>query len=127
MAERLTIQMKATMGLLLAFLAFLVAGTIGALVAGPWDIYIVLSVVVFAPLSVVLLLFTWKRKSWAYAGTAVVGGFIAVASVPIGFPEPASPLLLWETTLATVLGLLMALEGFKAYSELKLTAGPHIS
>ena len=110
--------MKATIGLLLGFLAFLVVGGVGSLAFGAWDIYIVVSLVIFVPLVVILLFFAWKERPLAYAATAVLGGFIAVASVPIGFPEPAPPLLLWETMLATVLGLLMALEGFKAFADL---------
>lgn len=109
--------MRATMGLQLAFLVFLVASGIGALLTGPADIYIVVSLVIFVPLFLILFLFAWKQRPWAYAGTVLVGGLIAVASVPIGFPEPAPPLLLWETMLATVLGLLLALEGYKAYGE----------
>jgi len=115
----LTTGMKTTVGLLLAFLIFLVVGGIGALLTGPMDIYIVLSLVVFAPLFLVLVVFALRRKPWAYAGTMLVGGLIAVASVPIGFPEPTPPLLLWETMLATVLGLLLAIEGYKAYAELR--------
>ncbi len=119
MATSLTVGMKATIGLILAFLIFLVAGGVGTLLLGPWDIYLALSIVIFVPLLLVLLFFTWKGKAWAYGATMVLGVFFTVASVPIGFPEPAPPLLLWETMLATVLGLLMALEGFKAYSELR--------
>jgi hypothetical protein len=119
----LTTNMKTTLGLQLAFLVFLVVGGIGALLAGPADIYILASLGVFVPLFLVLLAFAWKRKPWAYAGTALVGGFIAVVSVPIGFPEPTPPLLLWETMLATVLGLLLALEGYKAYAAFPKPAG----
>lgn len=117
-----TTGMRTTMGLQLAFLAFLVAGGIGALLTGTADIYIVVSLVVFVPLFLVLFLFAWRRRPWAYAGTVLVGGIIAVASVPIGFPEPAPPLLLWETMLATVLGILLALEGYKAYGEAREAA-----
>ncbi|MGQ0796638.1 MAG: hypothetical protein ACT4OI_02045 [Methanobacteriota archaeon] len=119
MGASLTTGMKATMGLQIAFLIFLVVGGIGALLTGPMDIYILVSLAVFVPLVLVLFVFAWRRKPWAYAGTALVGVLIAVASVPIGFPEPAPALVLWETMLATVLGLLLALEGYKAYAELR--------
>ena len=116
--------MRATIGLLLAFLVFLVVGGGGSLAVGAWDIYIVVSLVIFIPIVAILVFFAWKEKPWAYAGTTVLGGFVAVASVPVGFPEPAPVLLLWESMLATVLGLLMALEGFKSYSELRRGKAP---
>ncbi|TLZ71943.1 MAG: hypothetical protein E6K10_03700 [Methanobacteriota archaeon] len=115
----LTVGMKATTGLLIGFLLFLLIGGVGQIALGPWDIYIAVSLVVFVPLTAILVFFAWKEKWWAYAGTTILGGFIAVVSVPIGFPEPAPALLLWEDMLATVFGVLMALEGFKTYSEMR--------
>jgi len=117
----LTVGMKATMGLILTFIIFLVAGSISALVVGSWDIYLAVSLVIFVPLLIVLFIFTWKAKRWAYVGTIILGGVFVVGSAPFlpaTVGEQISPLLLWETMLATVLGLLMALEGFKAYAEL---------
>ena len=119
---RLTVGMKATMGLILAFLIFLVAGSISTLVAGSWDIYIAVSLVIFVPLLIILFIFTWKAKRWAYVGTMILGGVVVVGSapsLPATVGEQIPPLLLWETMLATVLGLLMALEGYKAYSEVR--------
>ena len=122
MNTQLTAGMKATMGLILAFIIFLVATSIGALVASTWDIYLAVSLVIFVPLGIVLFVFAWKAKPWAYVGTMIYGGILVVGSAP-SLPATAGeqipPLLLWETMLVTVLGLLMALEGFKAYVELK--------
>ncbi|HLB67601.1 MAG TPA: hypothetical protein VJN63_03840 [Thermoplasmata archaeon] len=126
MSARLTVGMKATMGLILAFIIFLVTTSIGTLAVGSWDIYFVVSLVIFVPLSVVLLVFAWKVKRWAYLGTVVLGGILVVGSAP-SLPTTAGeqipPLLLWETMLATMLGLLMALEGYKSYSETMLARG----
>lgn len=122
----LTVGMKATMGLILAFTIFLVAGSISALLVGSWDIYLAVRLVTFVPLLIVLLIFTWKAKRWAYVGTIILGGVFVVGSapsLPATVGEPIPPLLLWETMLATVLGLLMALEGFKAYAELRQAKG----
>ena len=66
MGTPLTVGMKAAIGLILAFLVFLVAGTIAALLMGSWDIYIAVSVVVFVPVLLVLLFFTWRGTRWAY-------------------------------------------------------------
>ena len=116
-----TVHMKTTMGLVLAFVVFLVITSISTFIASSWDIYIAVSLAIFVPLGIILLVFTWRAKPWAYVGTMILGGILVVGSAP-SLPatagEPFPPLLLWETMLATVLGLLMALEGYKAYSEL---------
>ncbi len=109
--------MKATIGLIIAFLIFLVVGSVVALLTGPFDIYILLSLI-FVPVLIVLLAFCLKRRLWAYMGSMVVGMFVVVATAA-SLGEKMPPFLMWETFLATVLGILMALEGFKAYSESK--------
>jgi len=119
----LTVGMKATMGLILAFAVFLAATSVATLLAGgPWDIYATFGTAIFLPLLAVFFVFGWKRKPWAYVGTIILGGVVVVGSapsLPATVGQQISPLLLWVTMLATVLGLLMALEGFKAYSELR--------
>lgn len=79
----LTVGMKATMGLILAFTIFLVAGSISALLVGSWDIYLAVRLVTFVPLLIVLLIFTWKAKRWAYVGTIILGGVFVVGSAAL--------------------------------------------
>jgi len=119
------VSIKATIAVMIAFVIFLVGGVAGTLLFGPWDPYAAASLL-FALLTGILIWFAWKGKPWALLGAILLGAFVAVASVPTPWTlsEPVPAVLLWGTTMATVLGLLMALEGFKAYSELK-EAGTH--
>ena len=112
MGGQLTVSMKATLGLILSFMIFFVVASAVDLLVGPWDVDIVLSLAFFLPVLTVLFVFAWKAKPWAYLGTVLVGGFVVVGST---FGGP----IRWETMLATVLSLLMVLEAFKAYVELK--------
>jgi hypothetical protein len=111
--------MKATMGLLLAFIVFFTAVNIASLVGGgPFPIEAYLSLAIFYPLLAILLFFTWRGKPWANVGTGIFGVFVAVAAAAPSAVDPLAPAGI-SAVLALVLGLLMALEGFKAYSELR--------
>ena len=115
--QPLTISMKGAIGLMISFILFLVVGAAVALLTGPMDIYILLSMI-FPVLYIILIFFCWKRKPWAYLGSMILGIFVVVA-VPASIGSEMSPLLIWETSFATILSVLIALESFKAYSESK--------
>lgn len=115
----LTVGMKATMGLILAFIVFFTAVSIAVLLGGgPFPIEAWLSIAVFYPLLAILLFFAWRGKPWAYVGTGIFGAFVAVAAASAAGVDPLAPAGI-SAVLALVLGLLMALEGLKAYAELR--------
>jgi len=111
--------MKATVALILAFIVFLVLGSIATLLFGPFDIYIALSLLVIIPFAL-LSVACWKRKRWGFAGSGILA-LILVVATPAALGPETTPLLLWETTVSTLLLVLIALEGFKAYLESKKT------
>lgn len=122
MSATLTVHMKATIGVMIAFVVFLVSPIAERLLSARSEVAAVLvSLPTFIALTVILLVFAWRGKRWAYVGVVVLGAFVAVASTPTPLTpqDPVPVLLLWETMLLTVFGLLMALEGCKAYSELR--------
>ncbi len=111
--------MKATMGLILAFIVFFTAVNIASILgSGPFPIEAYLSIAVFYPLLAILLFFAWRGKPWAYVGTGIFGAFVAVAAASAAGVDPLASAGI-GAVVAVVLGVLMALEGFKAYSELR--------
>ncbi len=113
----ITVSKRATMAMIVSFTVFLVVGAAVALITGPVDIYTLSSLILLVPL-VTLLYFAMKRKAWAYVGSMILGIFV-VAAIPASIGNEMSPILIWGTGLATILGVLIALESFKAYAELK--------
>ncbi len=115
--------MKATGWLIVSFIIYFVStGIADSLRRGVWDVGILLSFVVFLPVLLVLLAFCRKGRHWAYLGTVIFGLFIVVATgaSALGNFEPEfSAWTAWGSMLADVLSILMALEGFKAYTESK--------
>ncbi len=107
--------MKATLALIASWIVFLVTGSAIALATGPFDIYIVASLVIAVPFAV-LFWFGWNRKRWAYLGSTVLG-VVLVLVTPTAIDTSISPLLLWETMFSTLLLTLVSLEAFKAYLE----------
>lgn len=120
-SESLTINMKATVALIISFMIFFVVSIIATLLTGPLDIYAVLSLVFLIPYGV-LLYFCRKRRPWAYIGTSIVGIFLIVA-IPVSASletwQQTTPLLTSESTIMAILLALSTLEGFKAYLESK--------
>jgi len=115
-------QAKAVIGLIVAFIVFFTAVNIASLLGGgPFPIEAYLSLVILYPLLAVFLLFAWKGKPWAYAGTGSFGALIAVAAASEAAGDPLASASI-SAVVALVLGLLMALEGLKAYVELKQTS-----
>ena len=116
--ESLTTAMKGTVGLIVAFILFFTAVNIASLLGGgPFPIEAYLSLAVFYPLLAIFLFFTWKARPWAYAGTALFGAFVAIAAAASVGVDPLAPATM-SAVVALVVGLLMALEGFKAYVEM---------
>ncbi len=107
--------MKATLALIASWIVFLIAGSVIALATGPFDIYIVASLVIAVPFAV-LFWFCWNRKRWAYLGSAVLG-VVLVLVTPTAIDASISPLLLWQTMFSTLLLTLVSLEAFKAYLQ----------
>ncbi len=113
--ERLTVDMKAALALIASWIVFLVAGSVVALATGPFDIYIVVSLVVAVPFAV-LFWFGWNMKREAYLGSALLG-VVLVLVTPASIDASMTPLLLWETMFSTLLLTLVSLEAFKAYLQ----------
>ncbi len=107
--------MKAALALIASWIVFLIAGSVIALATGPFDIYIVASLVIAVPFAV-FFWFGWNRKRWAYLGSTVLG-VVLVLVTPTAIDVSISPLLLWETMFSTLLLTLVSLESFKAYLE----------
>ena len=63
--EPLSVDMKATLALIVSWMVFLIIGGVVALLNGPFDIYILLSFIILVPYGV-FFWFGWKRKKWAY-------------------------------------------------------------
>jgi len=119
----LTVGMKATAGLIVAFILFFTAVNIASLLGGgPFPIEAYLSIAIFYPLLAILLFFTWRGKPWAHVGTGIFGAFVAVAAASPSAVDPLAPASI-SAVLVVVLGLLMALEGFKAYLGLRQAKG----
>ena len=116
----LTTGMKTTVGLIAAFIVFLVTTTVATILRlGAVEISVTLGRVVFTLLAAILLVFTWRRSRWAYLGTVLFGAVVMAATGPTAYAEQLSTFQMWQVAVLVVLGLLMALEGFKAYSELR--------
>lgn len=109
--------MKATIALIIAFMVFMVVSIVGTLLVGSFDIYAVLSLVLLVPYFI-LLVFCRRGRGWAYLGSAILS-ILLLALIPLSLEPELSPLIMWSTTLATLIFVLMALEGFKAYTEAK--------
>ena len=108
--------MKASLGLIVSWMVFLIVGGAGSLLTGAFDIYILASFIILVPYAV----FFWfgrKRKRWAYLGSAALGA-ILVAVTPTTVTPNMTPLLIWETVFSTILLTLICLEGFKGYLQL---------
>jgi hypothetical protein len=111
--------MKSALGLMAAWILFLVAGIVSTLFSGPFDIYAAASLI-FALPYLVFLYFGMKPKRWAYLGSSVLSVIVLVLT-GLFFTFLSSgvlPIYLWESFLATLLSALLAVEGFKGYLEL---------
>ena len=120
-SESLTVDIKATIALIITFMVYFVVGIIVTLLTGPLDIYALASLVFLIPFGV-LLYFCRERKSQAYIGDSILG-IILIAAIPLNASyetwQQTTPFLMSMSTIGAVLLALMALEGFKAYVELK--------
>ena len=109
--------MKATIALVIGFIIFFVVGTVPFLLTNPFDIGAFASLLFVIPLFI-LVVFCWKRKPWAFL-TSVILAMIVLVSIPfalIGEPQ-LDALSAYGLVVATVLSMLIALEGFKVYIE----------
>ena len=112
----LSVNMKTTLALIISWMVFLIVGAAVALVSGPFDIFIVASLVILLSYGALFWLCR-KRKKWGYLGNSVLGvALIAATSATID--KNTTPPLLWVTVLSTVILSLIAVEGFKGYLEL---------
>ena len=110
------------MGLIISFIIFFVVITVPFLLTHPFDIGAFASLLLVVPYSVFLAV-GWKRRPWAYLASMILA-MILLVGIPLSLigeqQMPAlSPLSTWELLVATVLSMLIALEGFKAYTETK--------
>ena len=114
-APPLSVQMKSALVLMAAWILFLLAGVGSALLSGPFDIYAAASLI-FALPYLVFLYFGLKARRWAYIGSAILSVIVIILTALSVQPNMSA--ILWETSLATLLSALVAVEGFKGYLEL---------
>ncbi len=115
-APSLSTQMKSALALMAAWILFLLVGVGLALLSGPFDIYAAASLI-FAVPYLVFLYFGLKARRWAYLGSVILSVIVIILTA-FTFQPNMSAILLWETSLATLLSALVAVEGFKGYLEL---------
>ncbi len=111
--------MKAALGLLVAYAIYLAALLVARLVEGNY--LVVLGAMVFLIICLTLLVFCWMERARAYAASAVAGvGFVAVSAAAV---LPGTTMntedAIWMLVISQVLPILLALESFKAYAELR--------
>ena len=115
-APPLSAQMKSALALMAAWIIFLLAGVGSSLVSGPFDIYAAASLI-FALPYVAFLYFGLKARRWAYMGSVILSVVVIILTA-LTFQPNMSAILVWETSLASLLSALVAVEGFKGYLEL---------
>ena len=112
----LSVNMKTTLALTISWMVFLIVEAAVALVSVPFDIFIVLSLVILLPYGALFWLCR-KRKRWAYLGNSVLG-VVLIGATSATIDKNTAPPLLWVTVLSTLLLTMTAIEGFKGYLEL---------
>ena len=115
--------MKAALGLLVAYTIYLAALLVSRLMVGNY--LVALGATLFLVVSVILLVFCWAERARGYAASALAGiVFVAVSALAV---LPGTTMntedAIWLLVISQVLPILLALESFKAYSEMKSIAG----
>jgi hypothetical protein len=100
-----------------AFVAYLVIVFALAVVNGSVDAYALAGLAVVVPY-VLLILFGLKKKPMAFLASSILGVFLLVATVVLEAPNTAQ-LDLFLANFASILLVLISIEGFVAYSELR--------
>ena len=117
----MTVDMKTTVALIVAFLVYFVAGSAVAVATGPFDIYASASFVLLIPYGA-FLYFCRKGKSWAYLASSILSVFLIIV-IPINASletwAQTTPYLNSMATIAVVLFGLLSVEGFRSYLQLK--------
>lgn len=116
--------MKATLGLLAAYILYLVFILVSRLMVGNYLVSVGTSI--FLAICIVLVVFCWTEKPQAYAASAIAGiAFVAISALAV---SPGTAMntedAIWMLIISQVLPILVALESFKAYTELKSVAEP---
>lgn len=109
--------MKATAALIITWIIFLLVGAALPLATGPPDIYAAASLAVIFPYAV-FAYYGMKRRPWAFLGSSALSVLLTLA-VPFSIQEGMSYILLWDSMLATLLLVLVALESYKSYLQCK--------
>ncbi len=101
--------MKASVALIFSWMVFSVVGTLFTIVIGPFDIYAVASLLFLIP-SGLLGFFLLEKKSFSASGECSFKCNFASYHPDNDGTRTNSPLLAWETNLATLLLAPMALQ-----------------
>lgn len=113
----LTPDMKTSLALQIALVVYLLVGILAAVIMGTADIFAVGSLV-FAVPYLLFVVYGRRGASWAYLSSAILSAALIVVTGAT-LQSGMSDLLIWETTLATLLFALISVEGYKSYSQLK--------
>lgn len=106
------------------FLVFLVVGFLFTLAVGPIDI-LALSSLAFAVPYAILIWYSKKGKRLAFLASSVLS-LVLLLVTPFTLTPGIDPVLIYETSLAAFLLVLVIYEGIVAYSETK-SAGPAVA